>query len=177
MPRIVDLGVTQYLWIPGENGIANELMPDLSELTATGVKNISSQVVTTTTLDVEASDTVNERSVTDVANVVTPTVGNYAGSLVLFRDYENGEPTANDPLAVIGSSVGVIGWIAKRVGKPAAQAAAEGDEYDVYLVMIDNPQTTGGQGEGFLKATFPLLQQGRFKKGAKVTAAAGGAGS
>lgn len=174
MARIVDLGVTQYLWIPGENGIANELAPTVAELTATGVKNISSQVVTTTTLDAAASDTVNERAVTDVANVVTPTVGNYEGSLVLFRDYTDGKPTANDPLTVIGDSVGVVGWVAKRVGKPASTEPGPDDQYDLYLVMIDNPQTTGGQGEGYLKATFPLLQQGRFKKGAVVTGAASG---
>lgn len=171
MARTVDLGVTQYLWIPGVDGIADENDVKVAELTAVGVVNISAQVVTTTSLDAEASDTVNERSVTDVSNAVVPTVGNYGGSLVLFRDYLAGVATENDPLAVIGDSVGVVGWIAKRVGKPAATAPSATDKYDVYLVMIDNPQTTGGQGDGYLKGTFPLLQQGRFKKNAAITAA------
>ncbi|MEV7962412.1 hypothetical protein [Oerskovia paurometabola] len=170
MARIVDLGVTQYLWIPGVAGIANENSVKVSELTAATVKNISTQVVTTTRIDAEASDTVNERSVTDVSNAVVPTVGNFGGTLVLFRDYEAGVPTATDPLTVIGDSVGVVGWIAKRVGKPAATAPSATDKYDVYLVMIDNPQTTGGEGDGYLKGTFPLLQQGRFKKNATVVA-------
>lgn len=162
MARTVDLGVTQWLWIPGEDGIENELAATVAELTATGVVNISSQVVTTTDVQVQASDTVNERSVTDVANVVVPTVGNYGGNLVLFRDYTAGVPTANDPVTVIGDSVGVVGWLAKRVGKPASAAPSATDRYSLWLVMIDNPQLTGGQGDGYLKATFPLLQQGRF---------------
>jgi len=168
MARIVDLGVTQYLWIPGVDGIANELAPTVAELTAAGAKNISTQVVTTTSIDAAGSDTVNERSVTDVSNAIVPTVGNYEGSLVMFRDYESGAATANDPLTIIGDEVGAVGWIARRVGKPAATAPAADDLYDLFLVMIDNPQTSGGTGEGYLKATFPLLQQGRFKKAATV---------
>lgn len=162
MARTVDLGVTQWLWIPGVDGIANELAATVAELTATGVKNISSQVVTTTDVANQASDTVNERSVTDVANVVVPTVGNYGGNLVMFRDYTAGVPTENDPVEIIGDSVGVVGWLAKRVGKPAATAPSATDRYSFWLVMIDTPQLSGGQGDGYLKATFPLLQQGRF---------------
>lgn len=172
MARIVDLGVTQYLWIPGVDGIANELAPEVGELTDPGVVNISSQVVTTTTIDAEASDTVNERAVTDVSNAVVPTVGNYGGSLVMFRDYSAGVATANDPLTVIGNEQGAVGWIARRVGKPASTAPAAADLYDLFLVMVDNPQTSGGTGEGYLKATFPLLQQGRFKKAAAVVTGA-----
>lgn len=170
MARIVDLGVTQYLWIEGVDGIVNELAPTVAELTA-GV-NISPQVVTTTTLDAAASDTVNERSVTDVSNAVVPTVGNYEGQLVMFRDFTAGAPTATDPLTVIGKAQGAVGWIARRVGKPASTAATAADLYDLFLVMIDNPQTSGGTGEGYLKATFPLLQQGRFAKAVAVVAGA-----
>lgn len=171
MARIVDLGVTQWLWIPGEDGIANELAPTVAELTGADVVNISHQVVTTTDVQVQASDTVNERSVTDVANVVVPTVGNYGGNLVLFRDYAAGVATANDPVTVIGSSVGVVGWLVKRVGKAASVAPSATDKVSVFLVMIDNPQLTGGQGDGYLKATFPLLQQGRFAIEKAVVAA------
>lgn len=163
MARTVDLGVTQWLWLEGEDAIANELAPTAAELTVgSGIVNISSQVVTTTDLGNQASDTVNERSVTDVANVVVPTVGNYGGNLVMFRDFTTGAPTANDPLTIIGNEVGAVGWLAKRVGLPSSTAAAASQKYSLWLVMIDTPQTSGGQGDGYLKATFPLLQQGRF---------------
>lgn len=162
MARIVDLGVTQWLWIPGEDGIADENAPTEDELTAAGVKNISTQVVTTSDVQVQASDTVNERAVTDVANVTTPTVGNYGGNLVMFRDYTAGVATANDPLSVIGDQVGEVGWLVRRLGLPASTAPAAAQKVSAFLVMIDNPQLSGGQGDGYLKATFPLLQQGRF---------------
>lgn len=168
MARLVDLGVTQWLWIPGVSGIADETAPTVAELTAG--ENISTQVVTTTDLAMQASDTVDERAVTDVTNVVVPTIGNYGGNLVMFRDYTTGEPTANDPLTVIGDAVGAVGWLAKRVGLPNSTPAAAGQKYSVWLVMIDNPQLSGGQGDGFLKATFPLLQQGRLKQEATVAA-------
>lgn len=166
MARLVDLGVTQWLWIPGVSGITDESAPTVAELTAG--ENISTQVVTTTDLAMQASDTVDERAVTDVTNVVVPTIGNYGGNLVMFRDYTTGAPTSDDPLAVIGDAVGVVGWLAKRVGLPNSTAAAATQKYSLWLVMIDNPQLSGGQGDGFLKATFPLLQQGRFKQEATV---------
>lgn len=168
MARLVDLGVTQWLWIPTIGGIVDETAPKASELTAVGVKNISTQVVTTTDLAMQASDTVDERAVTDVTNVVVPTIGNYGGNLVMFRDYTTGAPSADDPLTVIGDSVGTVGWLAKRVGLPNSTVAAATQKYSLWLVMIDNPQLSGGQGDGFLKATFPLLQQGRFKQEATV---------
>lgn len=162
MARLVDLGVVTYLWIPGVAGITSETAPSIATLNGASAKNISSQVVTTTDLGVQASDTVNERSVTDVTNAVVPTVGNYGGNLVLFRDFASGVPAATDPLTVIGKAVGTTGWIVKRLGKAASAPFAVGDLVSCYLVMIDNPTLTGGQGDGYLKATYPVLQQGRF---------------
>lgn len=171
MARIVDLGVVQYYWIAGADGIANELAPVVTEIAAG--KNISEYVVTTTSIDAAASDTVNERSVTDVSNAVVPTVGNVEGTLVLFRDFDPATfvPTVDDPMTLIGNGRNV-GWIARRVGKPASAAPAADDLYDLFLVMTDNPQTSGGTGEGYLKVTYPLLQQGRFAKNVEVVAGA-----
>lgn len=163
MARTADLGLTKWLWVPGVAGIADPNAPLLSELQANGVKDLSPYVLTTSDVQVQASDTINnERAVTDVANVVVPTVGNYGGNLITFRDLTAGVATANDPLTVIGDHVGVVGWLVKRVGLPSATAIAAAQKVSSYLVMIDNPQLSGGQGDGYLKATFPLLQQGRF---------------
>ncbi|RHA38740.1 phage tail tube protein [Cellulomonas rhizosphaerae] len=162
MPRTADLGVTKWVWIPGVAGIADPNAPTVAEVTAVAAKDISSYVVTTTDIQVQASDTVNERAVTDVTNAVIPTVGNYGGTLDTFRDFTTGAPSANDPLTVIGATVGVVGWLVKRVGKASALPLIATDKVSCFLVMIDNPQTTGGQGDGFLKAKFPILQQGRF---------------
>lgn len=158
MPRIVDLNVTTYWWIPSTAG-------DLSEVTTaalTAAANISKYVVSTTNIGPTASDTISERGITDVANVVVPTVGNYEGNLVLFRDYTAGKPSADDPLTTIASESGELGWVVRRVGKASTEVAAAADVVEAYLFLTDNPQVSSGTGDGYLKATLGLLPQGVF---------------
>ena len=162
MPRIVDLGVTRYDWVPGILGLTTPSAPKVTELVIAGTKNISPYVVTTTDIAPAPSDTVNEKGITDTANVVIPTVGNYGGNLILFRDYASGVPSANDPLTTIGSVSGIVGWIVRRVGLPYSTPYALGQRVDVFLFMTDNPLKTGGKDDGYLKVTIPLLPQGIF---------------
>ncbi|QAY69987.1 hypothetical protein [Xylanimonas protaetiae] len=160
MARIVDLGVTQYTWVPGVAGLTTPSAPLLTDLAAVGAKNISQYVVTTTDVNPDPSDTVNERAITDVSNAVVPTVGNYHGSLVLFRDFAAGIPTVDDPMAMFDK--GAYGWLVRRLGKAATVALAASDIVDVFLFLVDNVTKTGGQGDGYLKANITLLQQGQF---------------
>lgn len=166
MPRIVDLGVTKYVWVPGDTGITDVSAPSAAAIN--GGKDISKYVVTSTTVGPTASETVSERAVTDTANVVTLTVANYEGSLTLFRDYLNGTPTADDLLATFTG--GVIGFLCRRIGKDAATAAAAGEKWEVYKFRADTPQVQSGAGDGYLKMVVPLHQQGRFDISATVVA-------
>lgn len=167
MPRIVDLGVTKYVWVEGDTGIASVAAPSAAAITAG--KDISQWVVTTTSVGPTASDTVSEKAITDTANAVVPTIGNYEGNLVLFRDYTAGLPTADVDLLETFAD-GAVGFLVKRVGKPAATAIAATDVVEVYKFRADNPQPSGGAGDGYLKLTVPLLQQGLFKVNAVVAA-------
>lgn len=160
MPRLVDLNVTRYDWIPGAAGLTTPSAPKVTELVAAGAKALSQYVVTTTAINPTASDTVTEKGITDTSNAVVPTINNFEGTLVLFRDYTTGAPTANDPLTTIGSASGIVGWIVRRFGVPASTAWTVGQKADVFYVMTDTPIQTGGQADGYLKATIPLLQQG-----------------
>jgi hypothetical protein len=169
MARIVDLNVTGYWFVPLAAGVTTPAAPKISDLTAVGVKALSPYVVTTTSINPTASDTVSEKGITDTSNAVVPTIGNFEGSLVLFRDYTAGAPSANDPMTTF-TGVGVVGWIVRRLGKPAATALAIGDKVDLFLVMSDNPQQTGGAGDGYLKLTCPLLQQGQMQLGVTCVA-------
>jgi len=166
MPRMVDLNVTTYWWVPSTTGT----LADVTTAALGTAENISSYVVSTTAIGPTASDTISERSITDVANVVVPTIGNYEGTLVVFRDYDAGVPSANDPLTTIASESGELGWIVRRVGKASTEAAASGDIVEAYLFLTDNPQISSGTGDGYLKATIGLLPQGVFS--ASVTLAA-----
>jgi hypothetical protein len=163
MPRMVDLGVTKYSWV---TTIASIAAPTVTELTAG--KDISQYVVTTTAVGPTASDTVNERAVTDTSNAVVPTIGNYEGNLVLFRDYTAGVPTAGTDVLETFNAAGILGYLVKRVGKPAATAFAATDKVQVYKFLTDTPQPSGGQGDGYLKLVVPLLQQGSFAIAAVV---------
>lgn len=169
MPRIVDLNVTRYDWVPGATGLTTPSAPKVTELVAGTVKALSSYVVTTTTLNPTASDTITEKGITDTSNAVVPTVANFEGNLVLFRDYTAGVATANDPLTIFSGS-GVVGWIVRRFGLPASTAWAVGQKVDVFYVMSDSPVQTGGQADGYLKLNVPLLQQGVMYLGATTVA-------
>ena len=164
MARIVDLGVTKYVWVSGDAGITNVAAP--SAAAANAGKDISPFVVTSTTVGPTASDTVNERAVTDTSNAVVPTIGNYEGTLNLFRDYTDGAPSTEDLLETFVD--GEVGFLIRRLGKPASDQFAAGDVVEVYKFRADNPQPQGGAGDGYLKLTVPLLQQGLFKVNAVV---------
>lgn len=163
MPRIVDLGVTKYSWV---TSIADVAAPTSTELTAG--KDISQYVVTTTAVGPTASDTVNERAITDTSNAVVPTIGNYEGNLVLFRDYTAGVPTTGTDVMETFNAAGVVGYLVRRLGKPATDAFAAADKVEVYKFMTDTPQPNGGAGDGYLKLTVPRLQQGSFSVNATV---------
>ena len=160
MARLIDLNVTTYWWVAAAD-ITNTASISAAKLTTAA--NISAYVVSTTTAGPTASDTVSERSISDTSNVVVPTIGNYEGSLVLFRDYSAGAPTANDVLTTIAGASGVTGWLVKRVGLASNAAAASGQKIAfVGKFTTDSPQVSGGAGDGYIKATIPLLQAGTY---------------
>ena len=156
MPRMVDLATTTYWWTSGETE------PTTAVLTAASV-NISAYVVASTKFGSTSSDTVNEKSITDTQNSVVPIIGNSEATLVLFRDLTAGVPTANDPLTTIGKTSGIVGWITKRVGFVSTTAATAGHFVDRGKYMTDVPVKSGGEGDGYLKVTIPMLQQGVYR--------------
>lgn len=162
MARKVDLGVTTLLWVPGVDGIASASGPQLAELQAAGVLNLTCLMVTTYEVRADTSDTTQERAVCETANVVTPTIANYMGNLVLFRDWDDStlEFTMSDALATF--TLGHLGWFVRRLGFAYDAALADGQQVETYKFMSDHAQVQGGTGEGYLKATVPLHQQGTF---------------
>lgn len=167
MPRLVDQGVTKLLWVPGEDGISDIAAPTLTELAA-GV-DLTCQMVTTYEVRPDGSDTTNERAVCETSNVVTPTVQNYMGRFELFRQWDSSanEWETEDVLEYL--EYGDLGWFVRRLGLPQDTDYAADQVVEVYKFMVDSPQTQGGTGSGYLKATVPLLQQGSFRLKSTVT--------
>ena len=170
MARLVDQGRTRLTWVPGEDGIADITAPTVSELTAPSAVDLTCMMVTTYEVRADGSDTTSERAVCDVANVATPTVANYMGRFDLFRQWDPEQDqwdTQNDPLAFLQYSE--VGFFVRRTGLPHDQAYEEGQQVEVYRFMPDHAQINAGTGEGYLKMTVPLLQQGAFELRAVVT--------
>lgn len=162
MPRQVDIGITRLTWIPGDTGIADPDAPTTTELGAVGALDLSCLMTTTYEVRADGSDTTNERAVCEESNVVVPTVRNYMGNFVLFRKFLAGEPEADDVIEHFTDS-GVLGWFVRRNGFAYDAAFEDGQIVEVYKFLSDVPQLQGGTGEGYLKATVPMLQQGTFR--------------
>lgn len=166
MARLVDQGVTRLTWVPGEDGIADIAAPTTTELES-GI-DLTCQMLTTYEVRADGSDTTNERAVCETANVVTPTIANYMGRMELFRDWDNdtGEWGSDDVLSQLAYKD--VGYFVRRLGLASTDPYADGQKVEVYKFMVDNPQVQGGTGNGYLKATVPLLQQGSFRLDATV---------
>lgn len=160
MPRMVDQGKTKLVWVPGDSGIASVAAPTTVELTAG--TDVTCLMVSTYEVRADGSETTNERAVCETANVVAPTIQNYMGNLILFRQFDDttGAAEVDDALNIF--EYASIGWFVRRLGQPYTTAFAATDVVEVYKFMSDTPQIQGGTGEGYLKATVPLLQQGTF---------------
>lgn len=177
MPRrVVDLGRTRLLWVPGKDGIADYLAPELAELNAVGVRDLTCIMVTTYEVRMDGSDTTNERAVCETANVSTATIRNYMGRMDLFRDWDETDPmnpdwSTDDVLEWLDYLA--TGWFVRRNGLPYDTALADGQKVETYKFMADEAQTSGGTGSGFMKAMVPLLPQGV----ATTRAVIGGEGS
>ena len=167
MPRMIDLNATTYWWVAA-SAITNAAAVSAATLTSTA--NISAYVVASTKVGPANSDTISEKSITDVANCVVPVVGNYEGTLVAFRDFTAGVPSATDVLTTVAGVAGVAGWIVRRTGFASTVAAAAAQVVEVYKFMTDNPQPSAGSGEGYIKATIPLLPQGVFNTASTLAA-------
>lgn len=164
MARLVDLTVTKVAWVPT---IANPAAPTAAELTGAGVKDLGPYLTTNYSLGAEDSDTVSERSITESAEIMVPTIQKYAGSLELFRDFTTGAPSTSD-FTTYFTGANESGYVVRRVGLPSSTAFAAAQKVEVYKFVADVPKLTGGTGSGYVKGTVKLLPQGVFSLNAVV---------
>ena len=161
MARMVDADAVKIVWID-KALLTTPNAPKVSELTAGTVLDLTCIMLASSKISAAGSDTVSERAVCETANVVTPTVKNYEGSLDLFRDFTAGVASATDPTTKFAGNY-ETGYIVIREGSSSTVPFAVGNKVDVYLFIADQPQKVSGKGEGFLKMTVPLFPQGVMK--------------
>src|SRR5690348_235365 len=126
MARLIDLAVTKVAWV---TTIATPSAPTAAELTAG--KDLGPYLTTNYKVGMEDSDTVSEKSITETAEIVVPTIQKYSGMLELFRDFTTGAPSANDfTTFFLGASE--LGYIVRRTGTPSSTAFASAQKVEVY---------------------------------------------
>lgn len=161
---MVDQGVTKLGWLP-DGAFIDWKNPKASELNA--AVDLTCAMVSDYTVGPSGSDTVNEKSVCEVANTTTFTSSNYAGGFNLFRYTD----AADDIALSTFTSKGLFGWFVRRIGKAWDTPYAAADIVELYYFTTDDPQPMGGAGSGFVKVMVPLGQQGRFDTSVTVSAA------
>jgi hypothetical protein len=173
MAKMADTDVTKLVWIL-EDDIADPTEPTDDELNA-GV-DITCAVVSGYTLGATASDTNNEKSVCDTANVTTFTYDNYAGDLMFFRE---GDSAATDSIFDDAHDAfktkGVVGWLVRRIDpdKGAADDFAAADVVELYKFETDNPIYSSGTADGAkVKFQTVLGQAGAMHLNVAVVAGA-----
>lgn len=166
--KVVDLGRTRLVWVatPPQDP-SNPTVQELED----GV-DLTCLMVTSYEVRADTSDTVNEKAVCDRNNVVTVTAGNFMGSFVLFRQWDDAAEAWDvdiDPSHLFPEA-GLLGHFYRREGPEYEVPWTADQEIEGFRFMTDNPQFAGGTDQGYQKATVPLHQQGWMDQSATVAA-------
>lgn len=130
------------IYVAASDAFANWAAPTLAELTApTKVFNISQAIADNYTLNMTDSDVDNSLSVTDNAQVDTPTLYNYEASLDGFRDASLSASSVYNKFRDLfaTAAVGTKYYLIKRIGKAHDAAFATTDLISIFGVTTDNP--------------------------------------
>jgi hypothetical protein len=130
------------IFVAASDAFANWAAPTLAELTApTKVFNISQAVADNYTLNMTDSDVDNSLSVTDNAQVDTPTLYNYEASFDGFRDANLSATSVYNKFRDLfaGASVGTKYYLIKRIGKAHDANWTVTDMFSIFGVTTDNP--------------------------------------
>lgn len=152
-------------WYEDADGIFEDLNNPTAEDLNSGV-NISCAISQNDfTLGATASDTNDEKSLCDGANVQTPTYKNYEATLTFFRDgnVDNVESVYNEAYELF-KTPRQSGYLATRVGYPATTDYEDGQDVQIFKVMSDTPQNVHNNGEP-VKMTVAFFPQGQSTDG------------
>lgn len=147
-------------WYPS-NGFANYNTPTVTELNA-GINLAKATAWNNFSFKVNSSNTTNDPSLADTANVVDRGTIQYGGAMSFY--YPGAGTLSTDSYQVVYNALSqprTLGYIAMRVdgSKPTTQAFASGDIVGIFLVETD-AQTNVITGESAFMYTVNFLSQG-----------------
>ncbi len=153
MPKtFLDKGM-KYIYFAEANIPANLQAITVAQATAVTVKNLSDYaVVGSTTLQQDASDSIDERVYSDTGKVDIPTLKNGSGTGVYRRSFTAlGAPDTDDVLNLFNARQKGLHLI--FTGQGVADAPVAGDEYWYILLRADKCQPDNQPTGGFAKVT------------------------
>ena len=129
------------IFVAASDAFANWAAPTLAELTAPAkVFNISQAITDNYTLNMTDSDIDNSLSMTDSAQVSTPTMYNYEASFDGFRDASTSATSVYNKFRDLFTvAPGTKYYLIKRIGKAHSDAWTVTDTFSIYGVTTDNP--------------------------------------
>ena len=165
------------IYVATADAFANWAAPTLAEITApTKVFNISQAIADNYTLNMTDSDVDNSLSMTDSAQVSTPTLYNYEASLDGFRDANlTATSVYNKFRDLFTVAAGTKYYLIKRIGKAHNAAFATGDLISIFGVTTDNPVDIVADG-AMIMLGARFLTTGEVKVNIAVGSGTAGAG-
>jgi hypothetical protein len=129
------------IFVAAADAFANWAAPTLAELTApTKVFNVSPAIADGYTLNMTDSDLDTSLSMTDSAQVSTPTLYNYEASFDGFRDSSTSATSVYNKFRDLFTvAAGTKYYLIKRIGKAHDAAWAVTDTFSIYGVTTDIP--------------------------------------
>lgn len=165
--RSPTVGYVKSWWVPLAGITA---FPAITAVQVTAGTELTKFELSDSKVQLNNSDTINEKAIGDVANTDVPTFAKYDGcSLHLFRSYAPAwtSLTGSDDLLSIFSGR-PFGYYIRRVAKLNTVAATIGDVVEAYLFQADSPQMEANDGAN-VKLTVPLLQSGVYNLSITLT--------
>lgn len=163
MSRLPGYGAVRTAWVPRSTVTA---FPVITAAMVTGGTDLTMFELPDSNVRADASDTINEKAIGDVANTEVPTFAKYTGSLHLFRSYTTTTVGSDDLLTVFDGRP--FGYYIRRIGKANTAAFAATDVVEAYLFQADSIQVEANDG-GNIKMMVPLLQCGVYKLNIALT--------
>lgn len=165
--RSPTVGYVTSWWVPAATISA---FPVITAANVTAGTNLTMYELPDSKVQLNGSDTVNEKAIGDVANTDVPTFAKYDGcQLHLFRSYAPAwtSVTGSDDLLTVFAGR-PFGYYIRRVAKLNTGAAVTGDVVSAYYFQADTVQDEANDG-GAVKILVPLLQQGRYNLSITLT--------
>lgn len=167
MPKMLSAGNIKLVFVPGAAGISDYHAPTVTELSATGVLDLS-ELVTYANYKFGATgeDTLDDPALTARSNAKAPGLVNLEAGMDFFRWTD----VAEDIAWTTFTEAGIDGWLVERKGADWEDDFAAAEELKVARILTGNPQDLTPEKGGYVKFHQEFYPQEQYDGRAIVAA-------